>query len=183
MKRLTVFALFVALAVAGCKKNDNPADSSQTTFSSTGTFSTGNVKNSPVYFSFEKKDTTARTQTWDIVLTNTLMSVDPSIPPIKYPVIQFNRSGNVSGAIVDSRDYDTIDPSAVTGLKTDTNDTTLVIGTNCLKYDDATHRLNPYPNRSFVVRTAGNKLVKFRLVSYYNSAGVSGYITFDYAVK
>ena len=71
----------------------------------------------------------------------------------------------------------------VTGLKTDTNDTTLVIGTHCLNYDDATHRLNPYPNRSFVVRTAGNRLVKFRVVSYYNPAGVSGYITFDYAMQ
>ena len=183
MKQLTVFALFVALAVAGCKKNDNPADASQPTFSATGTFSTGNVKNTPAYFSFDKKDTTAPTQTWDIMLTNTLMSVDPSIPPIKYPVIQFNRSGNVSGAIVDGKDYDTIDPSTVTGLKTDTNDTTLVIGTHCLNYDDATHRLNPYPNRSFVVRTAGNRLVKFRVVSYYSPAGVSGYITFDYAIQ
>jgi hypothetical protein len=183
MNRITVLALFVVLAAAGCRKNDNPADSSQTTFSATGTFSTGNVKNSPAYFSFDKKDTTAPTQTWDIVLTNTLMSVDPSIPPIKYPVIQFNRSSNVSGAIVDGKEYDTIDPSAVTGLKTDTNDTTLVIGTNCLNYDGTTHRLSPFPNRSFVVRTASNKLVKFRLVSYYNTAGVSGYITFDYAVK
>jgi hypothetical protein len=183
MKNLMVFALFVALAVAGCKKNDNPADSSQLIFAATGTFSTGNVKVSPAYFSFDTKDTTAPAHTWDILLTNTLMSVDPSIPPIKYPVIQFNRSSGVSGTIVDGKEFETIDPSAVTGLKTDTNDTTLVIGTNCLNYDGATHRLSPFPNRSFVVRTASNKLVKFRVVSYYNTDGVSGFMTFDYAIK
>jgi len=183
MKTLTTIALFFTLAVPGCQKNDNPADASQLSFTTTGTFSTGNVKVSPAYFTFDKKDTTAPTQTWDILLTNTLMTVDPSIPAIKYPVIQFNRSKSVSGTIVDGKDFDAIDPSAVSELKTDTNDTTLVIGTNCLNYESATHRLSPFPNRSFVVRTASNKLVKFRIVSYYNADGVSGYITFDYAIK
>jgi hypothetical protein len=38
-------------------------------------------------------------------------------------------------------------------------------------------------NRTFVVRSASGKHVKFRMLSYYNDQGASGYMKFEHVVE
>jgi hypothetical protein len=58
------------------------------------------------------------------------------------------------------------------------------IGSFCLKYaGPPTHKLNPYTDRTFVVKTAAGKFAKFKMLTYYNEAGASGYMKFQYDVK
>jgi hypothetical protein len=101
------------------------------------------------------------------------------MPAIKYPFIGLNTGRGVTGKIVDGTDFSSLNGSTVSGLAAD-SDTTGVIGVNCLNYDGSTHRLNPYTNRGFVVQTGTGKRVKFAMVSYYNEAGTSGFMTIDY---
>jgi hypothetical protein len=58
------------------------------------------------------------------------------------------------------------------------------IGTAVLKYaGPPTHKLNPYTDRTFVVKTQDGKFAKFEMLSYYNEAGASGYMKFKYEIQ
>jgi hypothetical protein len=72
-----------------------------------------------------------------------------------------------------------VNAATVAGLSTDAAGSS-VIGMNCLNYDGTTHRLNPYANRTFVVQYGTSKRVKFKMISYYNETGTSGFMTIDY---
>jgi hypothetical protein len=182
MRYNLVLILAAALFYIGCEKDSNPADTGGNTTTGTSTFTSNNVKSAPVYFSFDAKDSTISTGTWDIKLT-TLYSPDDTAKSFKFPGIVLNRTRNVVGKIVDSLSFDAIDASTATGLKTDPTDTTYVIGTLCLNYDSNTHKLNPYPNRTFVIQTVSGKKAKFRMLTYYNDQGASGYMKLEYLVK
>jgi hypothetical protein len=173
--------LLALLVLGGCdKKNDNPASPTTT---ANDVFASGNVKNTPVYFSFDTQDSVAATGAWDLELAVVPILADSTSNfYVSFPVIILNRTRNVEAKIVDSLAFDSVDPSTVTGLQTDPTDTTYVIGEQCLNYDDVNHKLNPYDNRTFVVKTGSGKLVKMRLLSYYNDQGASGYMKFEYAI-
>jgi hypothetical protein len=123
---------------------------------------------------------TVTKKSWDVKCT--IIMVPTPIGPMSFPGIALNRDANVTGKVVDGTAFDGVDPATVTGLQTDV-DTSFVIGTNCLSYDENTHRLSPYTNRTFVVSTTAGKRAKFRLLSYYNDAGASGFMKFEYVVK
>lgn len=58
------------------------------------------------------------------------------------------------------------------------------IGTSVFKYaGPPTHKLNPYTDRTFVVQTAAGARAKLKMLTYYNEAGASGYMKFQYEVK
>jgi len=179
MKRLFLMAAAAVLLVIGqgCKKDSDSAVDAPLTGS--GTFSTANIKTSAVYFSFDAKDSVKSTQTWDVKFA-TMFAPDDSTKSFAFPGVALNRALNVQGKIVDGTTFDAVNAAAVTGLATDKNDSTYVIGTLALSYDPASHKLSPYANRVFVVKTASGKTVKFRILSYYNTAGASGYVTFEY---
>lgn len=174
---LTTIIAAVLIMGQGCKKDSDSVLETPPTGS--GTFSTGNIKTSPVYFSFDTKDTVKGSQTWDIKCT-TMFAPDDSTKSFAFPGIALNRTLGVKGKIVDGTPFESVNAATVTGLATDPSDTTYVIGTLALNYNSTTHKLTPYANRVFVVKTASGKLVKFRLLSYYNAAGASGYMTFEY---
>jgi hypothetical protein len=134
--------------------------------------STRSVKSMPVYYSFDKRDTTAADGNWDVKLTvNAAME----------PLIVLNKAKGVTGKTLDATPFSTYN-AAQTALESDVNDTTLVIGNKCFLYaGPPTHRLNPIANRTFVVRTINGARVKFQTLSYYNAAGSSGYMKFQYA--
>jgi len=128
--------------------------------------STRNIKTSPVYYSFDLRDTTSADGNWDIKWTvNTFME----------PIVVLNKNKGVTAKVLDNTDFATLSAALVTGLETDVNDTTLVIGNKCFSYNPTTHRLSPVANRVFVIRTINGARVKFRTLSYYNTAGSSGY--------
>ena len=130
------------------------------------------------YFSFSKGQITPAP--WDVKLT--VLSMPTPIGPMNFPGIALNRELNVTAKIVNGTGFDSVDPAAETGLTKDT-DTSFVIGTECLKYDENSHRLNPYDNRTFVISTIAGKRVKVRMLGYYNDQGASGYMKFEYIVK
>ena len=133
--------------------------------------STRNIKTAPVYYSFDQRDTTSSTGNWDIKMTvNTFLE----------PLIILNTGKGVSGKVLDNSDFATMSAAVIPTLESDVNDTTLVIGNKCLLYDPTTHRLNPIANRVFVIRTINGARVKFRMLNYYNGAGASGYMQFQY---
>jgi hypothetical protein len=117
---------------------------------------------------------------WDIKLC--VISVPSPIGPVSFPGIVLNRDKGVLAKIVDGTAFADVDAAAVTGLMPDT-DTSYAIGTECLSYDQNTHHLSPYGNRTFVVQTVAAKRAKFQMLSYYNDSGVSGYMKFEYVVK
>ena len=174
--------LLALLVLGGCnKKDDNPTSPTTT---ANDVFASGNVKNTPVYFSFDTKDSVAVSGAWDIELAVVPILADPSTNfYVSFPVIILNRTRNVQAKIVDSLAFDSVDAATVTGLQTDPTDTTYVIGEECLNYNDVNHTLNPYDNRTFVVKTGSGKLVKMRMLSYYNDAGASGYMKFEYVIE
>jgi hypothetical protein len=179
MKNLSLLLLAASLLVViGCKdNNDNPVASNTET---TVRFTTAtSVKIAPVYFSFDTGGIVDSTGTWDLKLTYTLMVVDTSIPAIKYPFIALNQLRTVQAKIVDGMEFPNVNGSTTSGLASD-NGSTAIIGVNCLNYDSNTHLLNPFANRTFVVKTGSNARTKFKMISYYNDALVSGYMTFDY---
>lgn len=175
-------ALFLLIA-PGCDKKDNPVDQNQTT--TNYIFSSNNVKNAPVYFSFDAKDSVTSLQPWDLKLTAVSTLVDtPSNFYIKLPTIVMNRARNVQGKIVSSGTFESVDPATVTGLQADPTDSTFTIGTECLYYTGApAHKLNPYDNRTFVLQSGTGKRIKFRMLSYYNDQGLSGYMKLEYVIK
>ena len=48
-------------------------------------------------------------------------------------------------------------------------------------YDPSRHTLSPTPGRVYVVKTAGDNYFKVALRDYYDDAGSSGFVTFDWA--
>jgi hypothetical protein len=176
-KNILVLAALSFASIVGCKKDENPVVANTET--ATRFTTSASVKTAPVYFSFDTGGIVDSTGAWDLKLTYTLMVVDTSIPAIKYPFIALNQSRTVQGKIVDGMDFSACNGSTTTGLALD-NGTSAVIGVNCLNYDSNTHLLNPFANRTFVVKTGSNARTKFKMVSYYNEALVSGYMTFDY---
>ncbi len=174
---LNLFILAIALVTVGCDtKDENPLTTDQTSVRFT---TTDNVKTTPTYFSFDTGAATDSAGAWDIKMTYSYMNVDPSMPAIKFPFIALNASRSVTAKMVDGSGFTSVNGETVNGLSTD-SDTVAVIGTNCLNYEGTTHRLNPYPNRTFILQTGLGKRVKFAMVSYYNEASVSGFMTIDY---
>lgn len=173
-------ALFLVIA-SGCEKEDNPLQPSNGN-SGLLTFSSNNVKVSPVYFSFDSKDSTTSSGSWDLKLT-TMVAPDDTSGAFQFPGIQLNRTRGVLAKIVDGIPFDSVNVANVTGLNGDT-DTSYAIGTFCLYYTGTTgnppHRLIPYQDRTFVIKSGSGKLAKLRMLSYYNQAGTSGYMTFEY---
>lgn len=134
------------------------------------TDSTRNIKTTPVYYSFDKRDTTSADGNWDVKMT---------INASQEPLIILNKAKGVTGKVVDNTTFSTYSPMTV-ALESDVNDTTLVIGNKCLLYaGPPTHKLNPIPGRTFVVRTINGARVKFQMLNYYNAAGASGYMKFE----
>lgn len=135
------------------------------------TDSTRSIKSQPVYYSFDKRDTTTATGAWDVKFT-----VNAAFEPL----IMLNKDRGVTGAVLDGTPFDTYSPAQTT-LSSDVNDTTLVIGNKCFLYaGPPTHKLNPVANRTFVVRTINGARVKFQTLNYYNAAGASGFVKLQY---
>ncbi len=132
--------------------------------------STRSIKTAPVYYSFDKRDTTSADGNWDIKWTVN----GPE------PIVMLNTQKGVTGKVLDNTDFSLLSAATVPDLESDLNDTTLVIGNKCFLYDPLTHRLNPVANRVFIVRTINGARVKFRTLSYYNAAGTSGYPQFEF---
>ena len=130
------------------------------------------------YLNFAKGTVTQKP--WDIKCT--IIMVPTPIGPMSYPGIEMNGAANVTGKVVDGTAFAAVDPSTVSGLQAD-KDTSFVIGTNCLNYDENSHLLNPFANRTFVVSTATGRRAKFQMLSYYNDGGASGFMKFEYVVK
>ncbi|MCU0453775.1 MAG: HmuY family protein [Bacteroidetes bacterium] len=163
--------------VVGCDtKDDNPVTATETAVRFT---TTNNVKTVPTYFSFETGAVTDSAGAWDIRMSYSYMVVDTSMPAIKYPYIALNAARGVTAKIVDGSEFSLVNAATVAGLSTDAAGSS-VIGMNCLNYDGTTHRLNPYANRTFVVQYGTSKRVKFKMISYYNETGTSGFMTIDY---
>ncbi|KAB2923934.1 MAG: hypothetical protein F9K22_07580 [Bacteroidetes bacterium] len=159
------FDLVTASAVTGLKKDilDTVAvDSIRTS-----------IKTSPVYYSFDLRDTVSASGNWDIKWT---------VNASNEPLVVLNRNKGVTGTVLEGTDFATLNTAALSLGTTDANDTTLVIGNKCFLYaGPPTHRLNPVAGRVFVVRTINGARVKFRTLSYYNAAGTSGFPKFEYA--
>lgn len=179
MKKLALFtsvAVLIALAV-GCEtKDDNPMAPEESAVRFT---TTDNVKTLPTYFSFDTGTATDSAGAWDVKLTFSYMVVDTSMPAIKYPYIALNTARGVTAKMVDGSDFASVNGATVSGLAADGAGSP-VIGNLCLNYEGTTHRLNPYANRTFVLQTGLGKRIKFKMVSYYNEAGTSGFMTIDY---
>ncbi len=135
------------------------------------TFSTNNIKTAPVYFSFEKRDTVPSTADWDIKMT-----VDAQFSP----KIILNRQKGVTAKVFDTAGFSFATAGKTTGLASDENDTTNVIGTQCLAYNPTTHKLTPYSDRKFIVKTVNGSRVIFQMLDYYNTAGASGFMKFQF---
>lgn len=134
--------------------------------------STRNIKTMPLYYSFARRETTTVDGDWDVKLT---------INAFAEPLIVLNKSKGVTGKVLDNTDYSTLSSALVTGLETDVNDTTLIIGNKCFLYaGPPTHKLNPIANRTFVIRSINGARIKVKMLSYYNAAGASGYFKFEY---
>ena len=133
--------------------------------------SSRSIKSTPVYYSFDKRDTTTANGNWDVKFTVNAMFE---------PLIVLNKNKGVTGKVIDNVNFATFSPASVSNLESDVNDTTLVIGNKCLLYEPVSHKLNPIANRVFVVRTINGARVKFQMLNYYNIAGASGFMNFKY---
>ncbi len=135
--------------------------------------------NGEALYSFKHSKLTAKA--WDIKLTYGPVN-EPGAPVgVKFPMILLNRNANVKAKILAATEkFDDVDPQTVTGLASDTN-AAYVIGMRCLQYDETTHRLNP-TEETIVVETSGGKRAKLKMTNYYNEAGSSGYMKFQYVV-
>lgn len=117
---------------------------------------------------------------WDVKLT--VMAVPSPIGTVNFPGIALNREKNVLAKIINGANFDVVNAKTETGLTADI-DTMYVIGTACLSYDENTHHLSPYDNRTFVISTTAGNRVKLRMLSYYNDNGASGYMKFEYVLN
>ena len=134
--------------------------------------STRNIKGTPLYYSFARRETTTATGDWDVKLT---------INAAAEPLIVLNKAKGVTAKVLENTDYATLSAATVTGLESDVNDTTLAIGNKCFLYaGPPTHKLNPVANRTFVIRSSNGARIKAKMLSYYNAAGSSGYFKFEY---
>ena len=139
------------------------------------TYSTRSIKSGPFYFSFDTGDTMTSAQNWDVKITRDAFA---------FPIIVLNRAKNVQVKFIDTTvSFENLNQYSLTGLKTDANDTTFVIGENCFSYDTTSHLLSPYTNRIFILQTASGAKIKFRTLNYYNTAGASGFVKFEYYNK
>lgn len=132
--------------------------------------STAGIKVTPVYYSFDSRETTSVSGPWDIKMT---------INAMQEPLIILNSAKGVTGKVIDGEVFENVQAATVPDLITDTNDTTLVIGNKCLQYDPSTHLMHPYTNRTFIVRTLNGARVKFKMLDYYRS-NVSGFMKFQF---
>lgn len=139
--------------------------------------STEGIKVTPVYYSFDLRETTSSDGKWDIKMT---------INESQEPLIILNSAKGVTGKVIDGQSFASVQAATITGLNADVNDTTLVIGNKCFQYNPDTHGLTPYPNRTFVVKTQNGAQVKFRLLDYYRLVGTtrtSGFMKFEFAAS
>ena len=179
-KLLTILVLPVIAVLIGCEKSSDPVTP---TVPTTGTFTTESVKLGNTYFSFATQGKVDSTKDWDIKLT-TLYAPDDTSKSFKYPGIVLNRAKNVQAKVLDSLAFESVDASTVTGLQADPSDDAQIIGIKCFFYTGPpSHKLNPYDNRTFVLQTAAGKRAKMRMLTYYNDAGASGFVKFEYSVK
>lgn len=137
--------------------------------------STVNIAAGEKLFSFAKGEVAV--QPWDVKLT--VLSVPTPIGPMNFPGIVLNGAAGVKAAIVNGTPFADVNAATVTPLLAD-GDTTYVIGTTCLNYDENSHRLSPFTDRTFVVQSTSGKRYKFRMLGYYNDQGLSGFMKFEY---
>lgn len=129
-KQFLLLPLLVALFL-GCE-NDNTTDPPPPT---TGkTFTSGNIKNTPVYFSFDAGDSVSSSANWDMKLTGKLYSPEDSLKQFPFPGIVLNPALNVLGTYVDGIAYELVDPSQVPNLKKDELDSLTTFQTGNIKY-------------------------------------------------
>ncbi len=135
--------------------------------------------NSINYLSFQKGLLNTSNQlNWDLKFTT--LGVQTPFGIMKYPGILLNNAKGVKATFADNVEYSNILVNQyVDQLKADL-DTNYAIGMNCFKYDENSHKLNPYDKRVFVIRSYNGNLFKMKLLNYYNNLGKSGYITFEY---
>jgi len=100
---------------------------------------------------------------------------------MKYPAILLNSPAGVKATYIDNVDYNTISINQYYNNLVSDQDTTYAIGDKCLKYDENTHKLNPYDKRVFIVKSYNGTLYKMKILNYYNNLGKSGYLTFEYS--
>lgn len=116
MKALLISLTLAGLLFFGCEKDDTTVTPVTPT---SKTFTSANVKNGPVYFSFATGDTTASSGAWDLKLSNGLFSSDDSTNSYPFPGITLNPSAAVMAKFVDGTKYEDVNASAVTGLAAD----------------------------------------------------------------
>ncbi len=173
---LSLSLLFSILFLTSCKDNDNTVSVPEPT---SKILTTRYIKNPdlPQYFKFSTADTSQTN--WDVKFT--VVPVIGAPTPTYSPSILLNSQNEVVAKIVDSLEFTNVSFDT-TGFQHD-EDSTYVIGTNCFQYSHTTHQLLPYQNRTFIVRTTDNKLVKFKMLSYYNEQNQSGYMKLEYLIK
>lgn len=130
-----------------------------------------------VYLSFQK-GIFNEIRKWDLKFA--IIPVQTPIGTMKYPGVLLNSANGTMAAFVDNVNYDVVNPSDYQALlKFDSVDN-YAIGTNFFRYDQNTHKLSPYDNRVFIIKSSEGELYKMKAISYYNSFGKSGFIVFEY---
>jgi hypothetical protein len=167
MNRLLYGVLFaVSLAFfAGCSKDDTDPVTPPVT--ENPTFSTTNVKNDAVYFSFDAK---SEVKMWDLFFTK----VGPS------PEFYLNpaRLANTRVTIYNTTETDFAAVTSFNPAELTVDADTSVSGGNWYDYNMSTHQLTS-KGLVYIMQTSGDNIVKFKVDSYDNTAGT---MTITYAM-
>ncbi|SEJ77030.1 HmuY protein [Dyadobacter sp. SG02] len=122
----------------------------------------------------------AKTKNWDIAFSKTTIATNSG-----------TSGPGEGGAIVLEKPFDQVSEAPKDGYKTD-GDAGFAIpggsGNSWYKYDMSVHAILPIPGRTLLVKTAGGKLAKVEIISYYKGAPEdvpteeSSYYTFRYTI-
>jgi len=137
-----------------------------------------------IYFSLatgkEVPAADAKTKNWDIAFSKTTIATNSG-----------TSGPGAGGAIVLERSFDHVGEAPKDGYKTD-GDAGFAIpggsGNSWYKYDMSVHAILPIPGRTLLVKTAGGKVAKLEIISYYKGAPEdvpteeSSYYTFRYMI-
>ena len=93
MKQIISLLVLVGFLFIGCEKDKNNPVTTPPAGSST--FTSNNVKTSPVYFSLAKCDSFTSAESWDLKLT-TLYAPNDSTNSFKFPGIVLNPASGVT---------------------------------------------------------------------------------------
>lgn len=137
-----------------------------------------------IYFSLatgkEVPAADAKTKNWDIAFSKTTIATNSG-----------TSGPGEGGAIVLEKPFDQVGEAPKDGYKTD-GDAGFAIpggsGNSWYKYDMSVHAILPIPGRTLLVKTAGGKVAKVEIISYYKGAPEdvpteeSSYYTFRYTI-